>query len=343
MSELDQALLRFQRGCLEYGQDSSNHGPMAAEALEMLGHGALIPALTDVYTPRLGVFALGQVIEPDATDDALGNGEDGDWVATFLDRIETSSWSATVQEWLPRLLPGMFAASGQGLLRTAHALRAVRRLETRPRILEVAYGLGYWASRFQTLPGSPASHPATGFGAVEWLESLTPLLASRDSGSGLEWAESAAAIDLQSVEIEAQISSLCSFGARIYLGNARDRVITSRCVTLPSAVRLLSDELDSTDLRRAIGFVTQVLAAAWLNSSNPAPPFEGGPQDDEVLRLSQEEPEIRYVAACSAEGNAIMLAEACLREDRLRSDRHLRLAAADAALRIGVSAGSRGA
>lgn len=343
MSELDQALPRFQRGCLEYGQDSSNHGPMAAEALEILGHGALIPALTDVYTPRLGVFALGQAIEPDAMEAALGNGEDGHWVATFLDRIETSSWSATVQEWLPRLLPGMFAASGQALLRTAHALRAVRRLETRPRILEVAYGLGYWASRFQTLPGWPASHPVTGFGAVQWLESLTPLLSSRDPGSGFEWTESAAAIDLQSDEIDAQISSLCAFGASLYLGNAEDRVMAARCVTLPSALRLLSDELDSADLRQAIGFVTQVLAAVWLNSSNPAPRFEGDLQDDEVLRLSEEEPEIRYVAACSAEGNAIMLAEACLREDRLRSDRHLRFAAADAALRIGVSAGSRGA
>ncbi|MFT5442540.1 MAG: hypothetical protein ACI8W3_001584, partial [Myxococcota bacterium] len=44
--------------------------------------------------------------------------------------------------------------------------------------------------------------------------------------------------------------------------------------------------------------------------------------------------ETRYRAACSIHEHAILMAEACLREDATAPDRLLRLAAADAALKL---------
>jgi len=73
-----------------------------------------------------------------------------------------------------------------------------------------------------------------------------------------------------------------------------------------------------------------------LRSDDPVRPTA------EIERLAGSTAEIRYRAACSAEEHAIKMAEACLREDSLRSDPVLRLAAADAAIAIGESAGGRG-
>ena len=48
MSNFDEALERFHRADFEYSGGLASHGPMAAEALESLGHQALIPAFLDL-------------------------------------------------------------------------------------------------------------------------------------------------------------------------------------------------------------------------------------------------------------------------------------------------------
>ena len=55
MSNLDEAYARFLLVDFEYGDGFSNHGPMAVEALESIGHPALIPAFVDSYVPRIPV------------------------------------------------------------------------------------------------------------------------------------------------------------------------------------------------------------------------------------------------------------------------------------------------
>ena len=53
MIELDEALERFQKCDLEFMGGLANHGPMAAEALVALGHGALIAGFVDAYAPLI--------------------------------------------------------------------------------------------------------------------------------------------------------------------------------------------------------------------------------------------------------------------------------------------------
>ncbi|MCH2185856.1 hypothetical protein MK280_08290 [Myxococcota bacterium] len=353
MSELDQVLPQFQRGRLEYGGGYSNHGPMAAEALDALGHAALIPALADVYTPRLGILEAGEVIPPEKRRQALGNGADADWIATFSHCVEESSWEHILSEWLPDLLPGLFAAAGHGLLRTAHAVRAVRRSESHPRVQEVAHGLGYWASRYQVLPGEPGSAPVLGRSPAAWLESISPLAVEERKGvffsdsvgvldGRSDFIEGVASIDLDSHPDLTQISLLSAVAAGRYLDNPDEKVALAHGVTLASAIRLLASELHDADLHRAVGFATQAVGALVMIRGAPGTGLRSS-VDQEIRRLAEEDAEMRYVAACSAEEHAIKLCEACLREDAIASDPRLRWAAAHAALRMGVSAGARGA
>ncbi|MAJ58559.1 MAG: hypothetical protein CBC48_00665 [bacterium TMED88] len=353
MSELDQVLPQFQRGRLEYGGGFSNHGPMAAEALDVLGHAALIPALADIYTPRLGILEAGEVIAPEKRRESLGNGADSDWVATFCDCVQESSWDQVLAEWLPELLPGLFAAAGHGLLRTAHAVRAVRKSVSPPRVREVAYGLGYWASRYQVLPGEPGAAPVEGRSPAEWVESISPLALDERTGAFFsesvralegrtDFIEGVASIDLHADRDLASISSLSAVAAGRYLENPDEKVALAHGVTLASAIRLLAPQLQASDLHRAVGFATQAVGALVMTRGASG----GGssdPVDGDIRRLAAEDAEMRYVAACSAEEHAIKLCEACLREDSLLPDPRLRWAAAHAALRMGVSAGARGA
>ena len=175
MSELDQVLPQFQRGRLEYGGGYSNHGPMAAEALDALGHAALIPALADVYTPRLGILEEGELIAHDKRRESLGNGADADWVVTFCHCVEDSSWEQVLSEWLPHLLPGLFAAAGHGLLRTAHAVRAVRSSDSMR-----------WSSDScgdTICAGAAGTRPA-------WASPVSIALASTRASSGRGWTQS---------------------------------------------------------------------------------------------------------------------------------------------------------
>jgi hypothetical protein len=353
VSDLDQALWRLQQTALEYGGGLSNHGPMAAEALEALGHEALIPAFVDVYAPRLPELPSGEPIGSARQEASLGNGADADWVATFLAALETEPWAALLDRWLPRLLPGLFAAATHGALRTAHAVRAVGVQETPVRAREVAFGLAYWASRHQVLPGRPGSAPIPGRGPAALIAALEPVpLAQRAPGSfdaavrvldGREdFAREIDRFDPSVGDPSVLLSELCATSAGLYLAHPEMRIAYAHCVTGPSALRLLAGHLSSADLRGAIGHAVQVVAALHvthaLRSADAAP--EPPP---EQVRLAGEPAEMRYRAACSAEEHAIKLTEACLREDAIRPDRRLRLAAADAAVAMGTSPGGRGA
>ena len=90
MSNLDEALERLHLGDLEYAGGLANHGPMAAEALEHIGHPSLIPALLDSYAPRLPPAARGRAISDSAWRGALGVFERrADWVCSFEGRLES--------------------------------------------------------------------------------------------------------------------------------------------------------------------------------------------------------------------------------------------------------------
>ena len=66
--------------------------------------------------------------------------------------MKAAPWRDVLQRWWPRLLPGAVASATHCLIRTWHAVRALREAVTAPRVDELAQALGYWAARWHPLP-----------------------------------------------------------------------------------------------------------------------------------------------------------------------------------------------
>ncbi len=99
----DDALAQFLATRGSYGGGLSNHGPMAAEALDHMGAPEWIGAFVTAYLPRL---------EPRTAPTPRG----GDW-RQLLD------------EYLPERVSSAAAEAGHCLLRVAHAVRGLERAE----------------------------------------------------------------------------------------------------------------------------------------------------------------------------------------------------------------------
>jgi hypothetical protein len=323
---------------------------MVAEALDCLGHEALISAWVDVYAPRLDDRAEGKPIPLSDQTAAMGTGAFADWRATFEVELAGASWRGVVRGWLPILLPGYFAAAMHGPIRVAHAVRALEADENPIRLGELAAGLGYWASRFQRLPGEPGVEPRPGFGASQVLEAvpITPAARRRkgflvDAVSVLKgdenFARTIAGADLKTASPGDLIGEICARVAHLYTANPSARIAYIHGLTGTAALRLVSGYVDDENLRRGVGYALQ--AAAALHSTHcQSPRVQEASPDSEETVLSWDE--LRYRAACSLEEHTIKLTEACWREDRIRPSRGFRLAAADAVNHLGTSWGGRG-
>jgi hypothetical protein len=236
LSDLDEALERFALTGLEYAGGLANHGPMAAEALDQLGHAALIPGLVGVYAPRLPPLERGLPIPADERDAALGRHDRlPDWVATFEVEIANAPWTEVVRLWVERLLPGAFAGAAHGLLRVSHAVRALETKDTAPRRRELALGLAYWAGRHQRLPGEPGSAaradrgPRESFARLEvvpdarrrpgfFYESVEVLVELPEFGRSVD------RIDLVSARPSLLLHEICQVAAELYLANPQARI-----------------------------------------------------------------------------------------------------------------------
>lgn len=342
MSDLDEALERFQARGFEYAGGLSNHGPMAVEALVELGHPALIPGFVDVYEPRLPPVEEGTWIAPADRAAARGRaGRLGDWRITFERELEEMHWRDLVRSEVGAMIEGVFAGGTHGLLRVAHALRGLERNDTAVRRRELAFGLAYWAGRYQALPGTPGIHPEPGCGPADVLGRIVPISATdripgfftgavRALDADVRFADTVGQVDLEALDLNAFVGEVCRYAARLYLQNPHARVAYLHAVTAPSSLRLLAPYLEPETTRRAAGYALQVAAALHAVSSAESP----GEPDAEAERLAEDPAEIRYRAACSFEEHAIKFSEACLRENALCPDPALRIAAADAALHL---------
>lgn len=352
MDELDEALERFQMGKCEYGGGLSNHGPMAAEALVVLGHKSLVPGLVERYAPRLGGVVLeGRPIPEGERAGALGDYDRlADWVATWESRLEEQPFGAVAREGVSLLADGLVGAAAHGWLRTAHAVRALEAAETAVRRRELAMGLGYWAARHARLPGRPGARPVDGRGPAEAVARVVPVAPELRRGTlfteqlaALEgdaaWRDVVESIDLARFDADrsAWISDLCGSMASLYLRHPEARIAYVHTVTAPSALRLVLPHLDERTARRAAGaaFQTAIGLHAVASSGRAQ---ETGP-DPEVEALAGSPAEIRYRAACSLEEHAIKMTEACLREHAASADPVFLRAAADAALRLESGSG----
>ena len=307
----------------EYEGRLANHGPMAAEALVVLGRPHAVVPWVERYRKRLHAHPGGtRPIERKSWREALGEGDRvGDWIVFFRRQIEERPWKTVLAEWTPRLSPGVVAAAFHGAIRTAHAVRSLEAAETPARRRELAEGLGYWAATYNALPeaASPAKaaqgrRPSEAISDVPILppglrvsygnitDRLTPLDAFPP------FAAVADAVDT-SGDPGAFLSDLTETFAAVYLASAGPGTVITflHGVTGPVAVRTLLPYVSPGEQRRLLRYTWQ--AAASFSSS------AGGrtePRYPSEPLLSRDELIDRAIA--SGDEHAIKFTEACLRE-----------------------------
>lgn len=324
---LDEALAIIAPAAPELANTFSNHAPMAIEAMCALGRG-------DAALPWLERYRVGFVPCPRPTDpvgeatwrEALGKPQRfPDWLALFEAEIAEQPWRAVVGRWTARLAPGIVAAAMHGVLRAGHAVRATEREDTPARRRELAFGLAYWASEYQRLPGdrgvASRALPSEAIARVP----MFPLEQRRDFGSltgalgqldGFPPFRATLAAVEPAADPSAFLSDLTLTFARVFLANARDWLTTIafiHTVTGPSAVRPLLGVLDGDTARLALAHVWEASAGLFsiYGTEWRLPVVETTPARADVL--------IERALAYGDE-HGIKFTEVCLREHALRPD-----------------------
>jgi hypothetical protein len=203
---LDEAYGRLASFGFDEPNGFVNHAPMACEALAALDR----PDAVDRWSRSAGPGTPAAVpVHPAGFvwEEALGDHRRaGEWIGFFERALATDGWAPVVELWVPRLLPGLAAALFHGLIRTAHAVRAVSGADTPARRAELARSLGYWASL--CTPGEPVD------------------------------AAPPSSVD----DIGRAVAEAAADGARRYL--ARPNIFNLHGVTAAMAVALLVDHVD---------------------------------------------------------------------------------------------------
>ncbi|MEW2067063.1 hypothetical protein [Streptomyces sp. NPDC007346] len=289
------ALERLRGVGFEHGPRFVNHAPMAAEALAYMGYADAVEGWVDqnlrTHTYH-DVPAPRWAIDPGDADDwrsALGEFDRvADWTALFERELALAPWPEVLARWWPRLLPGMSGVLTHGVIRTAHAVRAISRAREGEddRLLrnELAQGLGYWAARY-------ASHT----------HGIRPGEEDPRTGDG---EGAAAALD-----------ELVTEYAGIYASvPQRHPVPLIHSITGPAAVRLVVEHLPA-DRRHASYLVARDVSASMLGwFSAPAPKTAATPEGVPDLA------EVFATAAAIGDEHAIKLAEVAVRHQALAPD-----------------------
>ncbi len=111
----------------------ANHAPMTADALCELGRPDAVIERTLRY--RKYLIDAPRPWNPIPRDDwraALGDyNRAGDWVVLFDRELAEAPWAQVLDRWVPRLAAGSVGSGTHGILRAAHAARALGRAATR--------------------------------------------------------------------------------------------------------------------------------------------------------------------------------------------------------------------
>jgi hypothetical protein len=339
---IDEVLDRFARTGPEFGPGLSNHGPMGAEALVTMGRADVIGGWSEWYAARLREHPDAR--NPIASDDwreALGDiARVGDWVALFDRELAALPWRDVLETWVARLGPGVMAGATHGILRTAHAVRTLASSgDGGRRTHELAEGLGYWAARYQELPGrlgAPGSLDVPG--ALATLPRSADAITHRglifETVKGIDAETLAPAINAVAIAaVDEFVSGITRAFVREYLANAHHAAIAFiHTVTAPSALRILAPHLSPATTDAAMRYAWQACAsiyAAYATGESVAPPPDGTPEFDAVDLIDQ--------AVAARDEHAIKFTDACLREHRITGDAAFAIAARDVVVRLNRS------
>ncbi len=251
---LDEAYERLHRTGPEFDGYLSNHGPMASEALVQLGLGEHVHRWLDGYTDKLDVRPTGATrITPAQFADALGDpARFGDWLDYFEIQVTEGDWRNVLTQWWPRLLPGSLASATHALIRVGHAVRALQAVETPPRLAELGQALGYWAARYQPIPGT--AHPVGRFTAAQALDAV-PHVPDQSGGVSARipqlahtpgWTEATAALrsPASAEDVPSALAALTDAGVTRYLSHGHgNAILLVHAATAPNAAMLVLDAL----------------------------------------------------------------------------------------------------
>ena len=339
---IEEALEIVHRTGPEFGPGLSNHAPMGAEAMIAMGRADSVVAWVEEYAPQLRPAP--ESVRPVSREDwreALGDVRRvADWVVFFDRELAEAPWQRVLAAWAPRLAPAIMAAATHGLLRTAHAARSLAESETPPRLHELAQGLGYWAARYQELPGRPSQDDSVMLPS-DAVQRLRRVHGPGFEGQGLIFEavrgldrkpdfEAAIGLSGPEVDLSAFLSDLTETFAGLYLINDSSPIAFVHTVTAPSSLRLIAPYLDEADARLAARYAWQTCAAvyAWYGVRNPAP--------HTARETSEHDRDDLVDRALHAAGpHTIKFTEACLREHAINPRPVYLAAASDAAHRVG--------
>jgi hypothetical protein len=336
----------------EYGlMGFANHAPMAVDALVALGRSAAVGPWLARYAPALGPAPTpGDPL--DASDWRPTESTDGlravlgdesrfaDWRVLFDHALVAEPWETVLDRWAARLAPGLIGAALHGLLRTAHATRALGRRDTPLRRRELAQGLAYWAATYHALPGD-VDAPSARLASADALRAipLLPVAARRPHGSIVDalapladftpFHGAARLIDPAAGAPDAVLSDMTATLAAAYLANvSRENLIALvHFVTGPSAIRLLFPHVSEATRHLLLGYAWQAGAALYCAYGTTAEAVTPrAPLPDRAQLIDG--------AVATGDEHAIKFVEACLREDAIRPAPAFRAAARDAIERL---------
>lgn len=156
---LDQLLVETRFYSAEFPVLLANHLPMILVALDRLGASSeRLRQYFDNYRTTNGLVATPPPVAPierERWTDALGDRtREYDYRAFFEGEVRRLGLDATVQAYLPTLIPGIGASALHGMMRTAYGL-----LRLDP--TEVGTALGYWAATYLPMPRTTGADPIT--------------------------------------------------------------------------------------------------------------------------------------------------------------------------------------
>ncbi|MBI5284739.1 MAG: DUF4243 domain-containing protein [Chloroflexi bacterium] len=336
---LDELLERFAATGPEFNGGLSNHGPMAAEALVALGRADAAAAWSEWYAERLVEHpAARNPIDASNWREALGDvGRAGDWIAFFDRELREHSWQEVLDAWVARLGPGIMAGATHGILRTGHAVRTLAAGENASRLRELAEGLGYWAARYQLLPG--AVHDPGARRVADALASVPRIDPShRRGGLIFEAVKTVAEVDFEPVinyvttsDDGDFVSDLTRTFVRQYLANAGHAFIPFiHSVTAPSMLRILAPHLSDATRDAAMRYAWQACASIYSTYSNAEPALV----PTLTAAADFDEADLTDRAVATRDEHGIKFTEACLREYHVTGDAAFVAAAQDIVVRL---------
>lgn len=322
---LDNALAQLRGTTAEVaGGGAPNHGPMAAEALAALGFGAVAPSWTRGYRPRLGLLpAATAPVTASTWREALGDESlVASWAAFFGGLLARAPWQDVLEAWLPRLVPAISSGGGHGMVRVAHAVRALGATATAPRIEELGAALAYWCAYCREFARMPELAGDLDVGTAL---ARVPRLMRGSQRRGMPrkflYEASGNAQLLDALDrlaphhsVASALSALTEAGARQYLANrSRHPLIFVHAVTVPAALRLLLPHMSEESGRTAFAYTWQFVAALTATYGEDSDEWDDGAPRDQPLAWRS------VIDFCVETGDAhsIKLVEACSREFRL--------------------------